>query len=129
MTLTAVDENPERVANYAWCCDFYARAPHSPAHAAFCRRVYGRDLCQTGLADMAQLRRMLPATDLPHGQRALDLGCGLGLITEYLSDTTQAYVAGLDDVPVAIKVAQERTRAKQPRLAFRLADFEAPPHD
>jgi SAM-dependent methyltransferase len=129
MTLTAVDASYQPVMDDAWYRDFYAHAPHSPAHAAFCRRVYGWDLCQTGWADMTQLRRMLAVTDLQHGERALDLGCGLGLIAEYLSDTTQAQVTGLDNVPVAIEHAQERTRVKKPRLAFRLGDYDALPRD
>jgi hypothetical protein len=37
--------------------DFYAATEHSRAHAEFCERVFGANLCQHGFADMAQIKR------------------------------------------------------------------------
>ncbi len=48
----------------------------------------------------------------------LDLGCGTGAISEYLSDCTGAHIIGLDYAPQAIRQAKERTAAKATRLTF-----------
>jgi ubiquinone/menaquinone biosynthesis C-methylase UbiE len=109
--------------------DFYARfyraTATSAAHREFCRRVFGLDLCQHGFADVAQLEALIEAADIGAGTRVLDLGCGTGLIAEYLSDRTNAHVTGLDYVPAAIGQAQARTAAKAHRLAFLVGDINA----
>jgi ubiquinone/menaquinone biosynthesis C-methylase UbiE len=102
---------------------FYSVVERSPAHHAFCERVYGRDLCQHGFADMGQLDLLLQETGLKKGQRALDLGCGNGMITEYLSDASLAHITGLDFIPLAISLAIERTDGKSDRLAFMAGDI------
>jgi cyclopropane fatty-acyl-phospholipid synthase-like methyltransferase len=102
---------------------FYSAAEHSPAHHAFCERVYGKDLCQHGFADLEQLHMLLEATRLGPHQRALDLGCGSGWIAEYLSDRTGAHITGLDYIPEAIRQARQRTAAKSDRLAFTVGDI------
>ncbi len=102
---------------------FYSTAGHSPAHHAFCERVFGKDLCQHGFADLEQLQLLLEATRLGPNQRALDLGCGNGLISEYLSDCTGAHITGLDYIPEAISQARQRTAAKSERLAFMVGDI------
>jgi ubiquinone/menaquinone biosynthesis C-methylase UbiE len=103
--------------------DFYAATEHSRAHAAFCERVFGANLCQHGFADMAQIDALLDATHLGVGDQALDLGCGNGMIAEYISDRTGAHVTGLDYIPGAIRQATERTAAKAERLAFVVGDI------
>jgi hypothetical protein len=35
--------------------DFYPRAEQSKAHRTLCERVYGKNLCQHGMADMNQI--------------------------------------------------------------------------
>jgi cyclopropane fatty-acyl-phospholipid synthase-like methyltransferase len=74
---------------------------------------------------MAQLDSLLHMTRLDPGQHALDLGCGSGMIAEYLSDCTGAHITGLDYIPAAIQQAQARTAAKADRLAFRVGDINA----
>ena len=106
-----------------WYTDFYRAAGQSRAHAVFCQRVYGRDLCQHGFADMAQLHRLLEVTRLKPGGRVLDLGCGNGMIAEYISGTTRARVTGIDNVPTAIRQARERTKRKRHRLDFLVMDI------
>ncbi len=116
---------------FYWYQEYYAEAPHSPAYAKFCAALYGKALCQTGFSDMAQIDALVAATRLGPASRALDLGCGVGLITEYLSDVTGAHFAGLDYSPVAIAEAQRRTAAKADRLCFALGnldDLPFPPH-
>jgi cyclopropane fatty-acyl-phospholipid synthase-like methyltransferase len=102
---------------------FYAIAADSPAHRDFCRRVFGADLCQHGFADLPQLELLLDTLQLEPGRRALDLGCGSGQITEYLSDRSGAHFTGLDYIPRAIEQAQQRTAAKARRLSFTVGDI------
>ena len=105
--------------------NFYRATAVSAAHSEFCTRVFGVDLCQHGFADVAQLDALIAAAALGPGQRVLDLGCGTGLIAEYLSDRSGGHVTGLDYVPDAIRQACERTRAKADRLDFAVGDINA----
>ncbi len=112
---------------------FYRAMAGSRSHALFCERVFGRNLCQHGFADMGQLDALIEATQLKPGQRALDLGCGNGMISEYISDRTGAHVTGLDFIPLAIEHAQARIEcpgvlgaaAKSDRLSFMVGDINA----
>ena len=97
---------------------FFARAEGSEAHSAFCTRVYGRDLCQHGMADMQQLAILLDVLSLDAGSRVLDMGCANGRLTECISDVTAARVTGVDISPVGIEQAQARTVDKRTRLDF-----------
>ena len=102
---------------------YYSATEHSQAHHVFCERVFGKDLCQHGFADLEQLELLLHVTQLGSLQRALDLGCGNGMIAEYLSDRTGAHITGLDYIPQAISQAQQRTATKSDRLAFIVGDI------
>lgn len=104
---------------------FYTAVNTSPAHAHFCERAFGRNLCQHGFADMGQLAALLAALQPTPQHRLLDLGCGNGLIAEYISDMTGAHVTGLDYSEVAIQQAQARTATKADRLAFLVGDINA----
>lgn len=109
---------------FYWYQEYYAEAPHSQAYAKFCAALYGRALCQANFSDMAQLDALVATTGLGPGHRVLDLGCGVGLIAEYLSDLTAAQVTGLDYSPVAIAEAERRTAAKRHRLAFTVGNLD-----
>lgn len=102
---------------------YYTATEHSQAHHAFCERVFGKDLCQHGFADLEQLDLLMRVTGLGPLHRALDLGCGSGRITEYLSDCTGAHITGLDYIPQAIGQAQQRTAGKTDRLDFVVSDI------
>ena len=105
---------------------FFAAVEHSEAHHSFCERVFGRDLGQHGFADLEQLELLIEVTGLGSGQHVLDVGCGNGMIAEYLSDRTGAHVTGLDYIPLAIRPAKARTGpAKSDRLAFIVGDINA----
>lgn len=109
---------------------FFAAVEHSAAHRAFCERVFGKDLGQHGFADLEQLELLIDLAELGPGQDVLDLGCGNGMISEYLSDRTGAHVMGLDYIPLAIEQAKARTAAESERLAFEVGDInrlELPP--
>ncbi len=104
---------------------FYQAARPSAAHSELCRRVFGLDLCQEGQTDMASLKDLLEKLDLKPEERVLDLGCGAGVIAEYISDQAGVSVTGLDYAGPAIDEANERTAGKQSRLTFRLGDMNA----
>lgn len=104
---------------------FYTAAHASEAHSRHCERVYGKDLCQEGQMDMAELRQMLGCLDLQAGDAVLDLGCGAGVISEYISDVTGAVVTGIDYAKSAVEAATARTGDKHSRLRFREGDLSA----
>lgn len=114
----------EHSLNALFYNEYYRAVAASPAHAEFCARVYGRDLCQHGMTDMDQIHSLLAALGVSAASRLLDFGCGDGRIAEYISDTTGATVAGVDIAGEAIHLAQERTRAKRARLSFHCADID-----
>lgn len=97
---------------------FYRATQTSAAHASFCRRVFGLDLCQHGFADVGQLDALLAAASVRPNHSVLDIGCGNGLIAEYLAERSGACVAGLDFAPEAIRQANARAAGNCNRLAF-----------
>ncbi len=107
--------------------DFYTRyyqaVASSKANAEYCARVYGRNLCQHGFAEMAHLNHLARVSAISASSRVLDLGCGNGMITEYLSDQTGAHITGIDFIPQAIQDALERTKSRRDRLDFRVMDM------
>jgi len=111
-------ENPLWLYEYN---NFYEAAAESKAHAVFCEKVYGRNLCQHGLADVFQLNKLLEVLKLNMNERVLDLGCGNGFITEYLQKETGAFFQGVDISEEAIRQAQARTQTK--RLAFSVGNM------
>jgi ubiquinone/menaquinone biosynthesis C-methylase UbiE len=104
---------------------FYPAAYASATHSRLCERVFGKDLCQEGMVDMAALEDILARLDLKPGDELVDLGCGAGVIAEYISDQTGARVTGLDYAAPAIAEAMERTADKRSRLTFVQGDMNA----
>ena len=102
---------------------FYRAVASSAANAEYCARVYGRNLCQHGFADLLHLDHLIAVSRISAGDRVLDLGCGNGMISEYIADRTGAHVTGIDFIEGAILDAQARTEAKRDRLAFRVMDM------
>jgi SAM-dependent methyltransferase len=109
---------------YYWYREYYSAAPRSPAYARFCEQLYGRYLCQANFSDMPQLDRLAEVLDLQPGQRALDLGCGIGLIAEYLSERSGAAFTGIDYCPDAIAQALQRTAGQHERLDFAVQNLD-----
>ena len=107
-----------------WYRAYYSMTASSKVYSRFCTELYGRDLCQTDFSDMAQIEMLLQAAQLKPGDRVLDLGCGSGLFAEYISDRTGARVWGVDYIPEAIQLAQQRTASKRDRLDFRTGNFD-----
>lgn len=102
---------------------FYQAARASEAHSELCKRAFGADLCQEGQTDMAALHDLMAALGLKANEHAVDLGCGAGVIAEYIADETGASVTGIDYSEPAIAEAQERTIEKYPRLTFSQGDM------
>ena len=102
---------------------FYAAAHASQAHSELCRRVFGKDLCQDGQTDMPALMHLLELLKLRPKDKVLDLGCGAGVISEFISDESGADVVGLDYSRSAIVAAKERTLAKRNRVDFGTGNF------
>ncbi|MHA2271178.1 MAG: class I SAM-dependent methyltransferase [Candidatus Hodarchaeales archaeon] len=102
------------------------RSERSAAHSTFCERVYGIDLCQTGMMDMEQLEKLLDVLKLHRlsiNSLVLDLGCGIGKIAEYISDKIPARLIGLDNAKKAIRQAQTRNQENKERLRFQEGDL------
>ena len=121
----AVEQAAQQQSLHALFYDEYYQAViHSQAHALFCERVYGLNLCQHGMADMQQIQIALDDLQIRAGMTVLDFGCGDGRIAEYISDTVQVEATGVDIASRAIELAQERTQAKRERLHFYWTDVE-----
>ncbi len=110
---------------YYWYRQFYPAAASSQAYSEFCRRVYGVDLTQTGFSDTAELEALLQALHPQAGEAGLDVGCGPGRITEYLSERSGARFHGVDYCPEALELARLRTKTKRRRLTFSLGEMDA----
>ena len=117
----AKQRRQDRIGRYF--SDFHIRSDKSKTYSSFCNQVFGKDLNQANLMDMVQLDKLLEVLNLNSENRILDLACGIGRIAEYISDTTQAHVLGIDMAATAIKRAQERTREKRNRLEFQVGDI------
>ncbi len=103
--------------------NFFGSAERSHAHALFCERVYGKNLCQHGLADVSQLDKLLEVLRLTGDDSVLDAGCGNGRITEHLRDLTGARFTGVDISAEAIEQARARTAARSERLTFKVGNM------
>jgi ubiquinone/menaquinone biosynthesis C-methylase UbiE len=124
LTDAAENHRAQTDTMWDWYRRYYSVAPRSRAYAAFCQRLYGRDLCQHGFADMRQVDRLLAVMYLEPGRNVLELGCGSGGIAEYISDLTGAHLTGLDNVPEAIALAEHRALSKTERLRFVLGSMD-----
>jgi 2-polyprenyl-3-methyl-5-hydroxy-6-metoxy-1,4-benzoquinol methylase len=124
---TAVGEQyVERVSINEFLGRMILRSEQSPTFARFCERVYGQNLTQYGAADMAELAQMLALLRLNETSLVLDVGCGIGATSEYISYVTGARVTGIDLADLLIERAQERTRDKANRLRFEVANINEP---
>jgi SAM-dependent methyltransferase len=103
--------------------DFYEKAEKSHAHAVFCERVYGINLCQHGMADDDQIMLMLEELELDETSNVLDLGCGPGLISGDIQKKTNCRLVGLDISPVAIERADAHFGQQNLKLQFHVGDM------
>ena len=114
----------ERPPIYYWYKEFYTLTATSRAYATFCERLYGKNLCQAGFSDMEQIEKLFDVIQPGQDSRILDIGCGTGMVAEYLADQTGARVWGVDYSPEAIQQALDRTQAKHDRPDFSVANMD-----
>ena len=103
--------------------EYYSRAERSEAYARYCEQAFGVNPCQSGKVSISQLERMMEVLELHENSQVLHLGCGNGVIAEYISDRTGAFVTGINASRVAIQQAQARSVHKQDQLEFVQADI------
>lgn len=102
---------------------YYRAVATSKANTEYCQRLFGKDMQQHGFAEVSHIDALIKETGIGSADRVLDLGCGSGMISEYISDCTGARVTGIDYVPFAIQEALARTAAKRDRLQFEVMDI------
>jgi ubiquinone/menaquinone biosynthesis C-methylase UbiE len=114
----------DRPPIYYWYREFFPAAAHSRAYAEFCERLYGKNLCQAGFSDMPQIDDMIESVKLTPHSRVLDLGCGNGMLAEYVSDRTGARLWGMDYCPEAVEMAMARTQSRRERLSYQIGNLD-----
>jgi ubiquinone/menaquinone biosynthesis C-methylase UbiE len=114
----------DRPPIYYWYREFFPAATLSQAYGQFCERLYGKNLCQAGFSDMRQIDDMLRLLKLGPQSRVLDLGCGTGLMAEYIAEISGAQVYGMDYCPDAIEIASARTESRHDRLEFQVGNLD-----
>ena len=103
--------------------NYFSQVENSAAHHHFCEKVYGHDLSQHGLIDQQELSLLVERLQTNDFTNVLDIGCGNGRITEYLSSVCDAAFHGVDISGEAIKNANERVGAPNAKLRFSVANI------
>lgn len=84
------------------------RCHGSPAYRELCRRVFGPDLLPFSLTEERQLAAVADLLARRPRARVLDLGCGIGTLTEALRQRTGEAFTGVDLSGSAIRYARRR---------------------
>lgn len=111
-----------RIHNYD---ENYRMIRQSSAFDRYSKQVYGENLGQINLVSINEIDHIITTLQLNAGSLLLDLGCGLGKVTEYISDKTRARVVGVDLAEKTITSANNRTQGKQDRITFKTQDMES----
>lgn len=104
------------------------RAEASAAYGELCERVYKLPERHFGLLDRVQLDVLLRLLAEKSPERLLDVGCGVGVLTERLAAATGARTFGVDRSAASIERAHLRARERvepRPELTFYAADVAA----
>jgi cyclopropane fatty-acyl-phospholipid synthase-like methyltransferase len=102
--------------------DLLIRCASSKAYSQFCNEVHGKNLLQFNVVDMVDLELMLNKLKISKDDVVLDLGCGLGKITEYIAQKTRAKIIGIDSSKKAIEWAQNNLKTNE-KLSFDVIDI------
>jgi len=109
-SLTNTGSKTGKQVRTKWLSEFYdnelIRCAKSKAYNEFCKRVYGENLLQYNVVDIQQLDMMQEKMKINSDDVVLDLGCGLGGITEYLAKSTSAQITGVDFSEKSIRLAE-----------------------
>ncbi len=106
-----------------WYNDHLLRCAKSDAYALFCKKVFGKNLCQFNVLDMDQLETLISTLNLNSNDSVLDLGCGLGKVTEYIQVKTGARITGIDFAEQLIQWAKTNTEANEDALEFQVGNI------
>ena len=101
----------------------YQMMDESPAFRQYCQIAHANPMIQINEMDNETLELMIDLLRPDSSSRVVDVGCGIGYIAEWFSDRSGAHVTGIDISPYAIQSANDRTRDKQERLAFRAGNI------
>lgn len=102
----------------------YLESEKSRAFASYCEKVYGKYLCQINLTNMEEIEKLIEILKIDENNNVLELGCGIGRITEHISDVTGAKLTGIDFADKVIEYANSRAVKKRERLIFKVMDME-----
>lgn len=102
--------------------NYFHMDQQSKAHSAFCEKVYGLDLSQHGLIDQHELSFLLELLKKNSAQKILDIGCGNGKITEWISQTIHTSCVGIDISEEGVRLANQRTK-NNPLLHFEIGNI------
>ncbi len=99
------------------------RCAKSEAYNLFCEKVFGKSLLQFNAMDMGQLNTMLNSLNLKNNDFVLDLGCGLGKVSEYISNKTGAKIIGIDFSSKAIEWAKFKIQSQNDKVVFQVGNI------
>ncbi|MFX1282589.1 MAG: class I SAM-dependent methyltransferase [Promethearchaeota archaeon] len=106
-----------------WYNDNLLRCAKSKAYGLFCEKVFGKNLYQFNVLDMDQLDTLISTLNLNSHDSVLDLGCGLGKVTEYIQVKTGAKITGIDFAEQLIQWAKTNTEADEDVLEFQVGNI------
>lgn len=95
----------------------------SKSYSEYTTTLHGKDLSQMNMITMSQLDEFIDILDLKPGSRILDMGCGVGKISEYISNRTNTDLCGIDYIQDIIDLANVRA-ADNDNLEFLTADLD-----
>lgn len=98
------------------------RASRSPAFMEFCRKVHGIGIPQYNLMDLGSLHLLIHLMKQKRGGAALDVGCGIGALTRYLSQRVNCEFLGIDENIALTRFASRRYEGKN--LRFTCCDIK-----
>jgi ubiquinone/menaquinone biosynthesis C-methylase UbiE len=99
------------------------RCAKSKAYSLFCKKVFDKNLLQFNAMDMVQLNTMLDYLNMNNDDLVLDLGCGLGKVSEYISKKTGARIVGIDFSKKSIEWAKSQIQSKNKKLDFQVGNI------
>ena len=92
--------------------NFYSSIDSCQTFASFCSEVHGREVPQFNLVNKEQWETFLCEADkicFDEGDYLLDLGCGLGYLTEEISARYNIQGVGMDFSTTAVELANRRS--------------------
>lgn len=127
LNLTEKGKEIGRVIRAKQLSDWYnsnlLRCAKSKAYTSFCVKVFGKDLSQFNVLDMEQLNTLISTLNLSPSDIVLDLGSGLGRITEYIHLKTGAKITGIDFAEQLVEWANASTKGREEKLSFQVGNM------